>query len=400
MFNEDLGQESTMADASSDEFREINHCGGRYSVKVKTSQDGARTYQIGVSSSRPLPASFFCVAVTYDGEPVGIVPLGGWAPDLANEGPQTSQYIPVFVASDREEKYGHECPRCAGYWRNEAVPHQWPLTCPYCRLRASTHKFLTMGQRRFVGKCCQQVVEALEAEDDGEYVIDMDAIADEIQKGAQRPTFYYAEESQQSRFSCTLCGQFNDILGKYGYCSCCGYRNNLDLFTAEVDDLKKRLAKGLSPQECVRNLVSEMESAGTDYVSHLVRHVPMTPGRMKQAKAIKFHNLERMSKSLRDVFDIRVTKGISEDDLRFIKMMFHRRHVFEHRGGVADQKYLNQSGDTTVRRGQAIRETRKSAKRFADLLLVMAARLHKGFHTILPVDGTALKVLRPEKVTG
>ena len=125
----------------------------------------------------------------------------------------------------------------------------------------------------------------------------------------------------------------------------------------------------------------------------------MTPGRKKKAKAIRFHDLERMSESLREVFDIRVTKGIGEDDLRFIRMMFQRRHVFEHSGGVADQKYLKQSGDTTVRLGEAIRETKKNAGRCADILLVMATRFHEGFHAILPVDGKALKVLRPEKVT-
>lgn len=390
-----------MADASLDDFREIDHCGGQFSVTVKTDKDGGRAYQIGVSSSNMHAASLFCIAATYEGKPVGVVPLGGWAPSRANEGPQTLDYISVFVASDREGMYGHECPRCSGYWRNKAVPHQWPLTCPYCRLRASTHQFLTKGQQRFVEKCCQQVVEALEAEDDGEHVIDMDAIAEEVQNGAERPEFYYAEESQQSRFSCVLCGQFNDILGKYGYCSCCGYRNNLDLFAAEIDELKKRLAaKGLSPQECVKNLVSGFDSAGADSISQLVRHVPMTPGRRKKAKAIRFHDLERMSESLSEVFDVLITKGIDEDDLRFAKMMFQRRHVFEHRGGVADKKYLKQSGDTTVRCGQAIRETKENAKRFADLLLVMATRFHVGFHSILPVDGTALKVLKPEKVMG
>ncbi len=387
-----------MADASLDEFREISHCGGKYTVVVKTGEDGTRAYQLGVTSSSPHPAALFCVAATYDGKPVGVISLGGWAPDRANEGPQTSQYIPVFVASDREAKFGHECPRCTGYWRNTAVPHQWPLTCPYCGLRASTHQFLTRGQRRFVEKCCEQVAEAFEAKEDGEYVINMDAIAETIQKGAERPEFYYVEESQQSRFNCMLCGQFNDILGKYGYCSCCGYRNNLDLFAAEVDGLKKRLGAGLSPQECVKNLVSGLDSAGVDSVSQLVRHVPMTPSRKKKAKSIKFHDIQRMSESLNEVFDIRVTKGIGIDDLRFIKMMFQRRHVFEHKGGVADQMYLEQSGDTTARRGQAIRETRKNAERFANLLLVIATRFHEGFHAILPVEGTAIRVLKPEKV--
>lgn len=62
----------------------------------------------------------------------------------------------------------------------------------------------------------------------GEYSIDMDAVADAVGKEAEKPEFYYAEESQQKKFFCSACGEFNDILGNYGFCSGCGTRNDYD----------------------------------------------------------------------------------------------------------------------------------------------------------------------------
>ena len=55
----------------------------------------------------------------------------------------------------------------------------------------------------------------------------MDAVADAAGKETDKPPFYYAEESQQNQFLCEACGSFNDILGKFGYCSVCGTRNDL-----------------------------------------------------------------------------------------------------------------------------------------------------------------------------
>jgi hypothetical protein len=50
----------------------------------------------------------------------------------------------------------------------------------------------------------------------------MDQVADEVTKTGKRPSFYYTEETQQNHYTCAACGGADDILGRYGYCSCCG----------------------------------------------------------------------------------------------------------------------------------------------------------------------------------
>ena len=64
--------------------------------------------------------------------------------------------------------------------------------------------------------------------ENGEVVIDMNEVADAAKlRPEERPSFYVSEESQQHKFKCSACEEFNDILGRFGYCSLCGTRNDL-----------------------------------------------------------------------------------------------------------------------------------------------------------------------------
>jgi hypothetical protein len=72
---------------------------------------------------------------------------------------------------------------------------------------------------------------------------------------------------------------------------------------------------------------------------------------------VGFHDFQSVERDVREIFDINVVKDLTDDDKAFAKRMFHRRHVYEHRGGEADQKYITDSGETDVRVGQALRES-------------------------------------------
>src|SRR3546814_9832356 len=81
-------------------------------------------------------------------------------------------------------------------------------------------------------------------------------------------------------------------------------------------------------------------------------------------------------------FDIDVLKNVSANERRHAELMFHRRHIYTHYAGIADQKYIDDSGDTTIAPGQLIRETRENAFELTPTLVKMARNLHAGFHAI------------------
>lgn len=58
----------------------------------------------------------------------------------------------------------------------------------------------------------------------------------------------------------------------------------------------------------------------------------------------------------------------SSDDVQCAVMMFRRRHVYEHNGGAVDDQYLRDSGDTSVRPKQLIRETPENVHRLANMV--------------------------------
>ncbi len=95
-----------------------------------------------------------------------------------------------------------------------------------------------------------------------------------------------------------------------------------------------------------------------------------------------------------DIYDIDPMHGISHEDGKFATKMFSRRHVYEHNAGVADQKYLDESGDDSVRVGQAIRESSANAARLGPLLLEMMSNIDAGVRDIFPPEKTAAGLKR------
>lgn len=112
---------------------------------------------------------------------------------------------------------------------------------------------------------------------------------------------------------------------------------------------------------------------------------------------MRFHNLETFSTELRTSFDIDIGEGLTLDDSAFAKVMFHRRHVYEHKGGEADEKYIADSGDTSVRPKQALHETKDSAHSLANIVVKMARNLHCGFHEIFPPQDEPIRRFMKKK---
>jgi hypothetical protein len=305
----------------------------------------------------------------------------------------TPDSLTIFIASDSEGLFGHRCPQCNGYWRSNSVPWNWPITCPYCGVRGDTHNFLTEGQRRYVRTCCELIEQAIQSDTDGEHIVDMDQVADAVGKDIKKPDFYYAEESQQNKFVCEVCGGLNDILGRYGYCSCCGTHNGLQELTKEINRIRDRLKNSIEYEACARDGVAAFDSFARQFSKQFADRIPMIPAREKEWERKLFHQLKSCVESVQSVFGINLFKGFEQGDMDFAILMFHRRHVYEHNGGEADQKYIDDSGDTSVRPKQALHETKETASRVAEVVLKMARNFHEGFHLIFPPEAKAIKLL-------
>ena len=219
-----------------------------------------------------------------------------------------------------------------------------------------------------------------------EIVIDMDKVADSSEKESEKPPFYYAEESQQKRFRCS-CDAFNDILGRFGYCCRCGEYNGIVELRSDIKRIKLE-CKSENYGGCLRDAVASFDSTLKNYLSQLIERVPMTDQRKRHWSNKPLYNLELVNQKLKEHFDINIFSNFDQEDIKFIKKMFHRRHIYEHKGGVVDQKYIDNSKDKSVRLGQSIHETNGSISKTFELILKMGENFHKDFHSIFPITRT------------
>ncbi len=343
---------------------------------VETRPDGSRFFKLGWHSDRQGPAGIIGVYALPQGIPVARIVMGGIGQAWSDA--PIEDCFTVLIGSDSEGRFGKRCPTCEKYWRTEG----WATVCAYCGDRAPAHRFLTQAQLAYVRAYCARLSTALDI--DGDHVIDMDAVADAVGRDISKPPFYYVEESQQNKFSCAACGSFNDILGSFGYCSACGTRNDLQEIEKKLGNLRQRINSGDPFEDCVRDAVAAFDSLAGRYVEQLIRQIPLTTRRKALFERSRYHDLKAVESKLKDAFDVEILSGLKPEEIEFAILMFHRRHVYEHKGGEVDEKYLADSGDGSVRLKQALRETKESAHNIVNLVLRMARNLHCGFHEIIP----------------
>lgn len=363
-----------------DEFQEIGHTGGTITIDVRTDpRTGQRGYQLTYRISRPNPSTLVELYALPQGIPLEPTSSGGLG--SVSTPPSIPGSFHVILGSDSQGQFGHHCPRCRehGYWRSGP----WPHICPYCGVRLPSIDFLSKAQRQFIRDYCAALSDALELEG-GTRVIDMDAVADAVGSTVEKPAFYVSEQAQQHRFNCLACNEFNDILGRYGYCSACGTRNDLAVFQTEsIPAIRSRLNNGGAPENAVRDAVASFDSLAAQYAKQLAALVPLTRARKDRLRK-RFHDFSDAREMFLGLFDIDIAKGLKESERQFLAIRFHRRHVFEHNGGEVDETYLRDSGDTTVKLKQLIRESQGDANELLGLLLRVAKNLHDGFHELIP----------------
>lgn len=376
------------------ELEEIAHTGGKITFNLRIDAEGQSSYNIKWEHSGPNPAAVFGVYAILQGVAVSDIAMGGigtpWNP------PPLWGCYPVLISSDSTGMFGHRCPSCSGYWRAD---HSGKI-CPYCAFKADeNYQLLTEAQQRYVKEYCNILSDALDSRQAGDYIIDMDAVAEAAGKDCEKPAFFYAEERQQNLFTCMACGLVNDVLGTYAYCGSCGTRNDLQEVEKVIHEIRDRINGGDSYETCVKEAVAAFDSFASQYAKQLLARVPLTPGRKARLEKARFHNLMTVSQLFLNIFDIDILRGIDNEEVAFAVLRFHRRHVYEHNGGEADEKYIADSGDN-VRLKQALRETQESAHCTVNFVMKLAANLHKGFHEIFPPNEEPIQRHRLRKHKG
>lgn len=359
------------------EFKEIGHCGGRIEIRIHMTEDGRSVRQMRWSSSRPNHFALLELYALPQGIPLETIRSVGMG--QTQEPPSVPGSYHVVLGSDSEGRFGHHCPKCEGYWRSD----RWGLTCPYCGVAGRGIDFLSEAQCMYVEHFCSALTEGLSKQED--VLIDLDAVAEAAATNSETPSFYRAEVSQQHKFRCPQCKAYNDILGKFGYCSFCGERNDLEILRSEIAGIRKAMHEhGDRPENTLRNAVSAFDSFVAQYAKQLARRVPLTQTRRNKLLKHRFHDIQDVRGTFTAYFDIDICKGMTAADQEFVANAFYRRHLYEHNGGEVDERYMRDSGAANIRLKQLLRESKEDVNKVCDAILHMGSALHVGFHELFP----------------
>lgn len=329
-----------------------------------------------VSGAVDYPLKMFGVYFVSPGVPVAPIACGGigdpWPPA------PIPACLPALVVSDRDGLFGRACSRCKGYWRSTSPPSEAEGYCPYCGDNPGFE--MTRGQLHYLQACSTIIAQLVAAggEATGRIDLNMPMTEDDV---AWR---IIAEERQQLHYRCERCDTPQDILGLVGYCCSCGQRNDLTCLKTSLERIQGELRQGRQSEGAIRDTVSAFDGFVSGLAKQLLARIPLHP-RRRNVWTQAFHKLGPVLKNFEEHFGFSLRRRLGNEE-DFMALMFERRHLYEHRQGIVDQRYLDESGDATgLRVGQRIEDTQDNAFRLISAVSRLADAILAEFHQVFPV---------------
>jgi DNA-directed RNA polymerase subunit RPC12/RpoP len=324
----DRSKKRRMDTPGPEEFAEIESCGGTY--KLIKQPDGV-AMSISFTGTG---AGLLQMGIGLDGQHLEFWPSLGIDQRPRQE---PAPMVPAFLPTDRLGLYGRQCPDCHTYFRTNGIAQV--MQCPYCGIRAPMEAFTTKNQADFLNRQRELWNTGFHGADD--ITIDLDQIARELPQN--RPNWVPREQAQKFLFRCEKCDSTTDILGEYGACPRCGYRNSLSVLKKHLEvldqefkqaeaELKDKFERGQKWLSLVPRYVSGFEAMAGDIHSQLLR-LPMVPKRREEVERISFQQIRPANEALQKWFAIDIFAGLKHDDQTFLNREFNRRHLIVHKGG-------------------------------------------------------------------
>ncbi len=312
---------------------------------------------------------------------------------------QLGNRISVPITADEDGFTGRECPNtdCEGYFKivsgTGLEEDGLPCHCPYCGHTAGHDEFWTQEQIRYaksvamrrVSDAIRKDLKSLEFSQKprGPFGI---GLSMKVKTGPPLPIHHYREKELETTVVCTNCTLRYAVYGAFAFCPDCGQHNSQQILRANLEVVRKMLDLAESHDNDLRiklieNALEDCVSAFDSFGRELCRvHADRTsnPATMNR---MRFQNLVHARAELQTI-GVEMTAAIMTDAWEQALLLFQKRHLMAHKLGVADQEYVNRSGDRNAVPGRKVRvgsdevtELRETLWRVADSLTTQFAGL-------------------------
>lgn len=297
--------------------------------------------------------------------------------------------ISVPLSLDEKGFIDRSCPKCS--YRFKVKDSCWPSSktgwppwartiayafCPMCGHKAASDNWHTPEQikaaeRIALEKAKQQVLSQI---DKSLAQLSRSFSHNPFIKMEYRPSFSYRHIYTRTPFDralernivCSKCDASYAVVGSAFFCPVCGENTVVASFTSAMSNICKALDALPAAKRAFE------ESGGVDFAKDQIRHlVERSVGDIIsafQSFALRLYedlgghgarpnDFQRLAKGS-ELFESLTGKAYSEwvttDQLKFMSLMFQRRHLLEHNNGLVDQRYLDQTNDLGYKAGERI----------------------------------------------
>ena len=309
--------------------------------------------------------------------------------------------ISVPIAADKDGFTGRECPNaaCAGYFKivygTGLEGDALPCHCPYCGHAASHDEFWTQEQIRYaksvamrrVSDAIRKDLKSLEFEHKPRGLFGI-GLSMKVRAGPPLPIHRYREEALQTTVDCSRCTLRYAVYGAFAFCPDCGQHNAQQILGTNLELVRKLLDLAESPNGDLRprlteNALEDCVSAFDAFGRELCRVNADRTSNPASMSRVRFQNLVSARSELLAI-GVQLTSAISPHAWNQALMLFQKRHLIAHKLGVADQEYLDRSGDRDAVAGRKIRVGRDEVMELSNTLWTVAQSLSLQFTELAP----------------
>ena len=187
---------------------------------------------------------------------------------------------------------------------------------------------------------------------------------------------------------CGYCGCHYAVVGPAQYCPKCGKDTSVREFHRSVDCIRKILNDDgcllnsyfstFGEEDGLKYYQKQKESCICDLVSSFQFAAETIFGWFGQSCSNNlFQRIKDSNVALHQAIGHGYEAWITDDDIHFLNIMFNQRHLYEHHGGIVDQKYLNNTGDSRYSVDQRLKFDKGECNRLADLLEAIIKGMHR-----------------------
>jgi sarcosine oxidase delta subunit len=306
----------------------------------------------------------------------------------------------VSIPSDPDGYFGRECPSCKALFKMrvdeyKALPDDQRLTCPYCGHSDDAGDFMTEAQidratEAMAGLAEQMVHDHLShmlsqtfgrqrpSPPDAFMSIEMSYTPGSPPPVRDLPEV--VEDKVRRAIECSSCSNHYAVFSATTFCPVCGPRPSAETTIEAIASARQALAieDGLDPDEREQlRAIGVFERFAVDAlgsVASLYEQFARDQFFSRSAEAAElvrgrgnvFQRLDDTAVLFAEHAELDLVALAGPERWDRLRRAFAQRHVLEHRGGIVDQRFLDQVADAGVALGQRLVIRRTDAESALD----------------------------------